>query len=135
MTPWTTAHQASPSITNSGSLLKLMSIESVTPSNPNHLILCSPFSCLQSFPASRSFPMSQFFASGGQVLELHHQHQSFQWTFRVGFLQDGLVGSPCSPRDSEESSPTSQFKSINSSALSFLHSPNSHIHTRPLEKL
>ena len=40
-----------------------------------------------------------------------------------------LVGSPRSPRDSQESSPTPQFKSINSSALSFLHSPNSHIHT------
>ena len=41
---------------------------------------------------------------------------------RLG-LQNGLGGSPCSPRDSQESSPTPQFKSINSSALSFLHSP------------
>ena len=49
---------------------------------------------------------------------LEFQHQSFQWIFRTGFLQDGLVGSPCSPRDSQESSPTPQFKSINSSALS-----------------
>ena len=49
------------------SLLKLMSIESVMPSN--HVILCCPFfSCLQSFPASRSFPMSWFFASGGQSI-------------------------------------------------------------------
>ena len=53
-TPWTAAHQASLSITNSWSLLKLMSIESVMPSN--HLILCRPL--LQSFPASRSFPMN-----------------------------------------------------------------------------
>ena len=53
------------SITNSRSLLKLMSTESVMPSN--HLILCCPFSsCLQSFPASRSFPMSQPFATHGQ---------------------------------------------------------------------
>ena len=57
------------------------------------------------------------------VLEFQPQHQSFQWTPRTGLLQDGLVGSPCSPRDSQESSPTPQFKSINSSTLSFLHSP------------
>ena len=56
-----------------------------------------------------------------KVLEL--QHQSFKWIFRVDFLQDGLVGSPCCPRDSQESSPTPQFKSINSMALSFLYSP------------
>ena len=66
-TPWTAALQASLSITNSQSLLKLMSIELVIP--PNHLILCRPFSsCLQSFPASWSFLMTQFFASGGQRL-------------------------------------------------------------------
>ena len=66
-TPWTAACQASLSITNSQNLLKLMSIESVMPSN--HLILCHPFSShLQSFPASGSFPMSQFFTSGGQSI-------------------------------------------------------------------
>ena len=81
-----------------------------------------PFSsCLQSFPASGSFPMSQLFASGGQsigvsasasVLPMNSQDWSpLGWT-------------GCSPRDSQESSPTPQFKSINSSALSFLHSPN-----------
>ena len=64
VTPWTAAHQAFLSITNSQSLLKLMSIESVMPSN--HLILCLFSSCLQSFPASGSFPMSHFFASDGQ---------------------------------------------------------------------
>ena len=53
-----------------------------------------------------------------KVLEL--QHQSFQWIFRIDFLQGWLVGSPCSPRDSQESPPTPQFKSINSSALSVL---------------
>jgi len=57
-----------------------------------------------------------------KLLEFQLQHQSFQWIFRTNFLQDGLVWS-CSPRDSQESSPTPQFKSINSSALSFLHSP------------
>ena len=66
-TPWTAARQASLSIINSWSLLKRKSIDSVMPSN--HLILCLPFSsCLQSFPASGSFQMSQFFESGGQSI-------------------------------------------------------------------
>ena len=63
-TPWTAAHQASLSITNSQNQPKHVSIESVMPSN--HLILCLPFSHLQSFPASGSFQRSQLFASGGQ---------------------------------------------------------------------
>ena len=58
-----------------------------------------------------------------KILEFQLQHQSFQCIFRTDFLWDGLVGSPCSPRDSQESSPTPQFKSINSSVLSFLYSP------------
>ena len=58
-----------------------------------------------------------------KVLELQLQHQSFQWIFRVDFLCDWLVWSPCSPRDSQESSPTPQFKGINSSVFSLLHSP------------
>ena len=65
VTPWAAAHQASLSITNSWSLLKLMSIKSVMPSN--HLILCCPVPLPpQSFPSSGSFPMSQFFTSGGK---------------------------------------------------------------------
>ena len=67
VTPWTAAHQASLSITNFRSLPKLMSIKSVMPSN--HLILCRPFSFrLQSFTASGSFLVSQFFLSGGQSI-------------------------------------------------------------------
>ena len=65
-TPCTAAYQSSLS-TKSKSLLKLISIESVMKSN--HLTLCHPvpfFSCLQSVPASGSFPVSQFFTSGGQ---------------------------------------------------------------------
>ena len=58
-----------------------------------------------------------------KVLELQLQHHSLQRNPRVDLLQNGLVGSLCSPRDSQESSPTPQFKSINSSALSLLHSP------------
>ena len=73
-TPWTTTHQASLSITTSGNLPRLMSIELVMPSN--HLILCCPsegeMSLLapQSFPASGFFQMSQLFASGGQSIEV-----------------------------------------------------------------
>ena len=55
-----------------------------------------------------------------KVLEIQPQHHSFQRNPRVDLLQNGLVGSPCSPRDSQESSPTPQFKSINSLALSFI---------------
>ena len=58
-----------------------------------------------------------------KVLEFQLQHRPFQWIFRTDFLLDWLVGSPCSPRDSQESSPTPQFKNINSSVLSFLYSP------------
>ena len=64
-TPWIAARQASLSITNSQSSLRLMSIESVMPSS--HLIPCHPFSsCPQSLPASESCPMSQLFTWGGQ---------------------------------------------------------------------
>ena len=77
-TPWTTAHQA-PLSTISQCLLKLMSIESMMPSN--HLILCHPFSsCPESFPVSGAFPMSWLFESGGpsigapaSVLPMHIQ--------------------------------------------------------------
>ena len=65
--PWTTAHQASLSITNSWSLPKPMSIESVMPPTISSSVV--PFSyCPQSFPASGSFQMSQLFASGGQSI-------------------------------------------------------------------
>ena len=80
-------------------------------------------SCFQSFPASGSFPMSQLFISVAKVLELQLQHQSFQWIFRTNFLQNWLVWSPCSPKDSQEFFPTPQFKSINYLVLSLLYSP------------
>ena len=66
VTPWTAARQASLSITNSRTLLKLMSIKSVMPSS--HLILCRPLLLPQSSPASESFQISQLFASGGQSI-------------------------------------------------------------------
>ena len=58
-----------------------------------------------------------------KILEFQLQLQSFQWIFRTNFLKDGVVGSPCSPKDSQESSPTPQFKSINSLALSLPYGP------------
>ena len=66
VTLWAEAHQAFLSFTISWSFLKLMSIELVMTSN--HLILYCAFSCLQSFPTSGSFPMSQLFTSGGQSI-------------------------------------------------------------------
>ena len=106
-----------------------MSIDLVMPSN--HLILCHPFLLLPSIlPSIRVFSnMLGLFQCVGpsyqvaRVLELQLQHQFFQWIFRVDFLQDGLVGSPCSPRDSQNSSPAPQFKSINSLVLSLLYGP------------
>ena len=122
-TPWTTARQASLSITNFQSPPKPMSIESVIPSN--HLILCRPLLLLPP-SLSQHQGLFQWVSSLQQVakeLEFQLQHQSFQWTPRTDLLQDWLVGSPCSLRDSQESSPTPQFKSINSSVLTFLYNP------------
>ena len=120
-TPWIAAVQASLSITNSQSLLK-----SVMPSS--YLILCRPLLLLPPIPPSIKglFQWINSLHEVVNVLEFQLQHQSFQWTPRTYFHQDGLVGSPCSPRDSQGSSPTPQFESINFSALSFLHSQLSH---------
>ena len=92
-----------------------------------------PFSCLQSFPASESFQMSQFFASGGQstgasastsFLPMNTQDWSpLEWTSWIA----------CSPRESQKCSPTPQFKSIILWCSAFFQS-NSHIHTWLLEK-
>ena len=92
-----------------------------------------PFSCPNPSQYQGLFQWVNSSHEVAKILDFQLQHQSFQWTPRTDLLQDGLVGSPCSPRDSQESSPTLQFKSIHSSALSFLHSPT-HIHTWPLEK-
>ena len=85
-TPRTAACQASLSLNNLWSLLKLMSIELVW-CHPTISSSVIPFSShLKSFPASGSFQMSQFFASGGQSTGVQLQHQSFQWIFRTDFL-------------------------------------------------
>ena len=123
MTPWTAACQDSLSITNSQSLLKLMSIKSVMPSN--HLILCRPLLLLPSiFPSIRVY-------SNESVLHIRWpKYWSFSFSispsneyselisFRMDWLDLLAV-----QRDSQETSPTTQFKSINSSVLSFLYSP------------
>ena len=123
-TPWTAACQASLSNTNSWSLPKLMCIESVMPSN--HLTLCRPLLLLPSI-----FPSIRVFSSESALCIRWPKYWSFSFSIRpsnehpglISFRMDWLVGSPCSPRDSQESSPTPQFKSINSSALNFLYSP------------
>ena len=118
VTPWTTACQPSLAITNSRSLLKLMSIKLVMPSN--HLILYRPFSsCLQSFPASGSFPMTQFFASGSQNIGVSASASVLPMnsgliSFRIDWFDLLVV---------QEPSPTPQFKSISSSVLRFLYGP------------
>ena len=128
-TPWTAACWASLSITNSQSLCPLRVhsqthvhwvSDAIQPSHP----LSSPSPHTYNFPQDQGlFKWVSSLHQVAKVLEFHLQHQSFQWIFRTYFLSDGLVGSPCSPRDPWESSPTPQFKSINSSAFSFLNSP------------
>ena len=80
-------------------------------------------SCLQSFPASGSFLMSRLFASGGQSIGASVSASVLPMKIQY-WLPLGLTSwSSCCSRDSQESSPTPQFKSINSSALSLLHGP------------
>ena len=90
---------------------------------PSHLLLpTSP----TAFCLSQHQGLFQWIGSSHHVakfLELQLQHQSFQWTFKVDLLWDWFIWSLCSPRDSQESSPTPQFNSINSSALSLLYGP------------
>ena len=84
--------------------------------------LSSPYPAFNLFQHQGLFKWVSSSHQVAKVLEFQLQHQSFQWIFRTDLLWDGLVGFPCSPRDSQESYPP-QFKSINSSALSFLYSP------------
>ena len=119
VTPRTAVCQASLSITNSQSLLKLMCMESLMPSN--HLILYHPLLLLPSiFPSIRSFPMSCLFSSGGQSIGLSASAsvlpKNIQDLFPLGLT--GLISLQL--KDSQESPLTPQFKSISSSALSFL---------------
>ena len=121
-TPWTVRCQASLSLTNSWSLLKLMSIELVMPSN--HLIVCHILLLLLSiFPSIRVF-------SSESVLHIRWPKYGVSASTSVlpinilGWFPLGLAGwISLQSRDSQESSPTPQFESINSLALSFLYGP------------
>ena len=121
-TPWTAARQASLSITNSQSLLKLMPIESVMPSN--HLILCRPLLLLPSiFPSIRVF-------SNESVLHMRWpKYCSFSFNISPFNEHSGLISFRMDWLDllavqgTLKSSPIRQFTSINSSALNFLYSP------------
>ena len=121
--PWPAARQASLSIINSRSLLKLMSIDLVTPSN--HLILCNPLLLLPSiFPSIRVFSnKSVLHIRWPKYLELQPSASvlpmNIQNWFPLGLT--GLIS--LQSMYSQESSPTPQFKSISSLVLNFLHSP------------
>ena len=120
-TPWTAARQASLGWPTNGVYSNSCPLSWWCHSTISSSVIFS--SCLQSFNHQGLFKWVSSSHQVAKVLEFQLQHQCFQWIFRTDFLYDGLVGSPFSTRDSEESSPTSQFKSINSSALSFLYSP------------
>ena len=90
---------------------------------PSHPLSSYSLPALNLFQHQDLFKWVSSWHQVAKILEFQLQHQSFQWTHRTDLLYDGLVGSPWGPRDSQESSPTPQFKSINSSVLSFPHSP------------
>ena len=119
-TPWTAGHQASMSIINCQSLLKFMSTELVMPSN--HLILCCPLLLLlQSFPASGSFQISQLCIRWPKYWSFSFSiSPSNEYSGLISFRMDWLE--LLAVQGTQESSPTPQFKSINSSLLSFLYS-------------
>ena len=109
-----------PSFTISQRLLKLMSIESVMPSNS--FILCCSLLLLPSiFPSISVFPVSWLFLSGGQSIGASASvlPMNTQGWFPLGLTSWSL----CCPRESQESSPAPQFENINSSVLSFLYDP------------
>jgi len=114
-------------------------IETLYTLNNNFMLLLSIFSANQhSIHCFCEFDYHQFRPPSevAKVLEFQIQHHSLQRNPRADLLQNGLVGSPCSPRDSQESSPTPQFKSIKHQFFGAQPSSqsNSHIHTWPQEK-
>ena len=123
VTPWTTAGQAFLSITNSQSLLKLMSIESVVPFN--HLILCHPLLILPSI-----FPSIRVFSNESVICIRWLKYWSFSFStspsnkcsvlisFRIDWFDLLAIQGTL-----KSSSPAPQFKSISSSVLNFLYSP------------
>ena len=121
-TPWTAALQASLSITNSWSLPNSCALSWwYHPTISSSVIPF--FSGHQSFPGSGSFPMNRFFASGGQSTGASTSASVLSKKYSGLISQDWLVWSPCSPRDSQESSPKPQFESIHSSVWGLLYGP------------
>ena len=122
VTPWTAARQASLSINKSQSLHKFMSIQSMMPSN--HLILCCPLLLLSSI-----FHRIRVFSNESVLCIRWLKYWSFSFNISPSNQYSGLISfrmdieSPCCPRDSQETSSTPQFKSNDSSALSFVYSP------------
>ena len=90
---------------------------------PSHPLLSPSPSALNLSQHQGLFPWVGSSHQVAKVLEFQLQHQPFQWLFRVDFLYDWLVWSPCSTRDSQESCPAPQFESINTSALTLLYCP------------
>ena len=135
VTPWTAARQASLYTINSRSLLKLMSIELVTPSN--HLILCHPLLLLPLI-----FPSIRVFSKESVLCIKWPKNWSFSFSISPSNEYSGLISFRmdwfdllANPRDSQKSSPTPRFKSISSLVLSFLYGPTlTSIHTWLLEK-
>ena len=122
-TPWTAVHQASLSFTISWSLLKLMSIESVMPSN--HLILCHPLLFLPSV-----IPNIRVFSSESALHISWPKYWSFSFSISPSNEYSGLISCRTDWLDLfavqgtlKSSSPTSQFKNTNSASLSLLYSP------------
>ena len=121
MTPWTAAHQASLSITSSRSLLKIMSIESMMPSN--HLILCHPLL----LPPPSIFPSIKVFSFESVLHIRWPKYWSFSFSISpsneysrlISFRMDWL--NLLAVQGTLKSSPTPQFKSTNSLVLSFLY--------------
>ena len=121
-TSWTAPRQAScPSPTPGDYLDSCSSSQWWHPTISSSVVLFS--SCLQSFPESGSFQMSQLFASGGQSIGVSASGSVLPMNIQDWFPLGWIGWIPCSSRDSQESFPTPQFKSINFSALSSLHSP------------
>ena len=124
VTPWTAAHQASLSITNSWSLLKFKSTESVMPSN--HLILCHPLLLLPSI-----FPSIRIFSNESAFPIRWPKCWSFSFSISPSNEYSGLISFridwfdllAVQGRDSQESSPTSQFKRINALVFTLFHGP------------
>ena len=133
VTPWTEPHQTYLPFTVSWSLLKLFSIESMMPSNP--IILCHPFiSCLQSFPASGSFPVDWLFISGSQSIGASASASvllvSIQGWFPLKFID--LISLQSQGLSGVLSSTTVQKHPFFGAEPCLW--PNSHIHTWLLEK-